>query len=945
MARNPYVAQFHADLSARYPVDGADMSYSDWISLNTKLAGRPFRYDGYEFQKAIVDDMSTNLAVIKPSQVGMALSLDTLVPTSTGWTTMGDVKVGDTLFDEQGQTCEVTYISPVYTDHPCFRITFDTGEQIVADENHRWYVEALSPFKGEVFHRSPGRAPEDFSKSGVLRTGFLAKTFERGNRHVYAIPNAGVLDLPDQDLPIDPYFLGLWLGDGNSHACVVTSTFDDLAFYEYELLKRGMICVPSSNKEDTIQFCVHLIGQTNHPGRGQPNSLSYKMNQNGLAKGQKFIPDVYLRSSKSQRLDLLRGLLDTDGSISKNGRVSFYNTDRNLVDGVRDLVHSLGYKARTRWRKPSTGVLKNGHVIQSKKMIAELSFISYAEDAVFLLPRKRQRLQADGRRSESLRRRIVNIEPVDPVPVRCIQVDSPNHLFLAGEGMIPTHNTEVQVRKFLAFLTRHRGTSGIFTFPNEKMFKKNSKTRIKPIIQQPAFNSQAVDDDKPVRAVDLFEINGSFAHITGMTEGDATSTPADILFHDEVDLSDQTMIGLFQSRLQNSDFKINQKFSTPTHPMFGIDAAYQSSDQRQYMVRCRCNHWQAPRFHLDFLHLAGYTGDGKLDEIDADMAAKIDFSSSYVRCFKCSQPLDLTDPSIREWVAEFPARRGRGYKISPFSPTHGRLSLSYIVDQLLKMRQLDNIRGWYNTVLGETYSDGTSKLEPDVVKAIMKSPSVPEVGKEVQVALGCDMGKTCHLTAGAIRPGGETEPFLFEQVPSSQIHDRILQLCDQYNVVTGGVDRHPYTPDSERIRDSTNRKVLPIEYRGSTHLAVVEDEFGALDYVRINRTAAIDAQVRAIQRRSTAFSGYGAMGQILVEQCCDMVRIEHDEQPAVWQKLTGNDHFLHSLTLMRASVKVREVLSSRFVTENRSMVGLISVNSPPLVSQIGTPISRQMRLI
>lgn len=505
--------------------------------------------------------------------------------------------------------------------------------------------------------------------------------------------------------------------------------------------------------------------------------------------------------------------------------------------------------------------------------------------------------------------------------------------------------TECQVRKFLAFLTRHRGTSGIFTFPNEKMFKKNSKTRIKPIIQQPAFNSQAVDDDKPVRAVDLFEINGSFAHITGMTEGDATSTPADILFHDEVDLSDQTMIGLFQSRLQNSEFKINQKFSTPTHPMFGIDAAYQASNQMEYMTRCRCGHWQAPKFNLNFVHLKGYTGDEKLDEIDADMAAKIDFDGSYVKCDKCSQPLDLRDPSLREWVANFPARRAHGYRISPFSPTHGRLNLAYIVDQLLKMRQLDNLKGWYNTVLGETYSDGSSKLEPDVVKAIMKSPSVPLVGKEVQVALGCDMGKTCHLTLGAIRPGGEADPFLFEQVPSSQILDRIVQLRSQYNIVTGGVDRHPYTPESERIRDATDRKVLPIEYRGSSHLAIVEDEFGALDYVRINRTAAIDAQVRAIQRRSTTFSGFGAMGTILVEQCCDMVRIEHDEQPAVWQKLTGNDHFMHSLVLMRASIKAREVLATRVVTENRTMIGLVSVNAPVFSQQLGQPGSRQMRLL
>lgn len=499
--------------------------------------------------------------------------------------------------------------------------------------------------------------------------------------------------------------------------------------------------------------------------------------------------------------------------------------------------------------------------------------------------------------------------------------------------------TEVQVRKFLAFLTRNRGTSGIFTFPNEKMFKKNSKTRIKPIINQPAFNSQSIEDDKPVRAVDLFEINGSFAHITGMTEGDATSTPADILFHDEVDLSDQVMIGLFQSRLQNSDWKINQKFSTPTHPGFGIDAAYQVSDQREYMTRCRCSHWQAPRFEMAFLHLPGYDGEGALVDLDADMVGRIDLDSAYLKCERCSQPLDLTDPSKREWVAKYPARRAHGYRISPFSPTHGRLDIIYIIEQLLKMKALDQIKGWHNTVLGETYSDGSSKLEPDVVKAIMKGPGVPDVGGLVPVALGCDMGKTCHLTLGRLKPGNEVDPFLFEQVPSSQIHDRVLQLMDRYNIVTGGVDRHPYTPDAERIRDATKRVILPIEYRGATHMKLEHDEYDALDHVKINRTAAIDAQVRSIQRRGTEFYGYGGLAQVVIEHCCDMVRIETDEKPATWEKLTGSDHFLHSLVLMRASIKARELVLLEQKTEARSLVSLVACGAAPTQS-LGQPRGR-----
>lgn len=487
--------------------------------------------------------------------------------------------------------------------------------------------------------------------------------------------------------------------------------------------------------------------------------------------------------------------------------------------------------------------------------------------------------------------------------------------------------TEVQIRKFLAVLARNRGTSGIFTFPDEKMFKKNSKTRIRPVVSQPAFSSTGMDDDKPQRSMSLFEVNGSFAHIMGMTEGDATSTPADFLFHDELDLSDPTMIGLYQSRLQNSTYRVTQAFSTPTHPGYGIDARFNSSDQRHYMVRCRCGHWQAPTFTMPFLHLPGYDGDGLLDELDPDMVSRIDLSNSFVKCERCSQALDLTDPTLREWIAKHPSRLSRGYKVSPFSPTHGRLNIKYIVGQLLKMRDLDQIKGWHNTVLGEPFSDGNSKLEPPMVQACMTGPQVPDIAAWQPVALGCDMGRTCHLTLG-LPVRNDVHPFLFEQVPSSRIHERIEQLRERYNIVTGCVDRHPYTPDAERIRDASDRKILPLEYRGATTFNIKHDEYGNLDHIQANRTQVIDHQIRAIREKSTKLAGYGGLGPVVVEHLCDMVRIETDHKPATWEKLTGNDHFLHSLALMRASIKMRELVQLQDATDARILVGLVAVPTP-----------------
>ena len=495
--------------------------------------------------------------------------------------------------------------------------------------------------------------------------------------------------------------------------------------------------------------------------------------------------------------------------------------------------------------------------------------------------------------------------------------------------------TEVQVRKFLAFLCRNRGTSGIFTFPDDKMFRKNSKSRIKPVVNQPVFNSTGLDDSRPTRSMELYEINNSFAHILGMTEGDATSTPADILFHDEIDLSDQAMIGLYQSRLQNSSFRITQSFSTPTFPGFGVDLGYNASDMHEYLVKCAaCGRWQVALFSINSLHLPGYRGDGNLIDLDPETVAQINLAESYFRCNsnRCAARLDLRDPTLREWVAERPGRMIRGYRIRPTSSY--KLDPSYIIRQLLKMKRLDQIKGFHNTVLGETYNDGNSKLEAVDVWAIMGDSKIPEVGKEVPVALASDMGKTCHLTLGVIQ-GDHVHPFLFETVSSDKIKERIRELRSQYNIVAGAVDRHPYTPTAEDIRDESKNVVLPVEYRGANFVHLQFNEYDQLDFIQINRTQAIDTVVKAVRRKAWTMSGYTNLKAVVTEHMCDMVRIEHPEKMATWEKTQGIDHFMHSLVLLQAAPKIAQIVKmNRKEEPPKVQLGMVGVPLAPSAQAI-----------
>lgn len=467
--------------------------------------------------------------------------------------------------------------------------------------------------------------------------------------------------------------------------------------------------------------------------------------------------------------------------------------------------------------------------------------------------------------------------------------------------------TEVQLRKFAAFLTRNVGVSGIFSLPDDNMMRRVSTTRFGPIIQsEHVFN---LGMDKPIRRMDLYQINQSFGYFTGNKESDATSINADLLFHDEVDLSDQEMLGLFQSRLQGSDYRITQGFSTPTFEGFGIDATFRASDQHEYMVRCKyCRHHNIPEFDPAHIVIPGLSSDiNDLTEIDPDIAANLDLTGAYVRCESCGNKLDMGDPTLRQWVPRHPGRRGRGYRVSPFCTP--RLTIEYMVDQLLQYKQKDAMRRFYNTVLGKPYNDSNARLSESDIRAVMHGPNKSDQ-KGSPIILGIDVGITCHLVMMHLK---QDVPNIFEwrQVIADNLVDEVKRIQQEYTIVGGCMDRNPYTPLANEIREMTHGLIMPVEYATTPNaqpLVIAKDELDNITHIRANRTILIDAVASAIRKRRVAFTGYAQYESLIVQHLRDMVRIEKDDLFAVWQKLTGNDHFFHAVGYCMFALRVNDAL-------------------------------------
>jgi len=351
---------------------------------------------------------------------GKALAVDTPVPTPIGWRSMGDLEPGDFVFDETGAPTSVVAATEVLVGRPCREVLFSDGAHLIADADHLW---ATVDKNGRRY----GRA-----RVAIRTTDQIARTLKAGDEWNHHVPLAGPAQYPTRiDLPIEPYTLGAWLGDGTTTKAEITSVDDGIL---EQISGDGFTVRP-------VGYAPHLyrIGGTGHTrsvttGRYERNaSLSSRLRNQGLLGG-KFVPSTYVEADVDQRLALLQGLMDTDGYVDDvAGRCEFTSTNEDLADSMVELAASLGFRP----------VKSYGRAILRGQDHGPKFRVKFTPDRpVFRLPRKLHRQKASTARFHRFRA-ITSVREVESVPVRCIQVASPRGMFLASRSFIPTHNSSL----------------------------------------------------------------------------------------------------------------------------------------------------------------------------------------------------------------------------------------------------------------------------------------------------------------------------------------------------------------------------------------------------------------------------------------------------------------------------------------------------------------------
>ncbi|HZZ98153.1 MAG TPA: replicative DNA helicase, partial [Jatrophihabitantaceae bacterium] len=530
---------------------------------------------------------------------GKALALDTPLPTPIGWTTMGEVEIGDLLLGADGVPTRVVAATDVMRGRPCFDVEFSDGSVITADAEHQWRTitraarraPASHPVRwtfdadcrdrassiarrfaaqpeGEISIREfiaeigadfrhtvqrvawdlgpVGRSPRPaagprraytWSAPVYSRRALSAAVAERvaaplsrsepvgpaivttaeiaaslrcqtaDARANHSVECAAPLQLPEVDLPLPPYLLGAWLGDGTSDSAALTCADDEIldrirvdgilvtptsARLRYTLsfpvagrpVRSCEVCgAPFTSALPQVRTCGRSCGgRVEHRSRpvepprcpdcgvrtfgwrrcrschARSGTVQARLRTLGVL-GNKHIPASYLRASEAQRRALLSGLLDTDGYATKTGCVEFSVVSERLAKDVRELVLSLGYRA----------TLRMNDVRGRRADTSTCYTVAFTPgDPVFALSRKSER-QVASTRPGATSRYITGVRPIGSVPVRCVQVANDDHMYLAGRTMIPTHNSTLALDIARSAAVKNRKPTAVFSLEMGKL--------------------------------------------------------------------------------------------------------------------------------------------------------------------------------------------------------------------------------------------------------------------------------------------------------------------------------------------------------------------------------------------------------------------------------------------------------------------------------------------
>lgn len=407
---------------------------------------------------------------------GKGVTLLTPILTPSGWRRFGDLAVGDYVFHPSGKPTMVTQVHPIDQ--------WDTWEVEVSDGTVLTFTgEHL--FTVDEFVGGPKRKRRTLDVRAMAREGLVFdRPLTKGSTKAtkagvgkFALPETEPLEFPERDLPVDPWVLGYWLGDGSTGFGSATADVDDVPHVRERCRAAG--------------YELSDLRQKKEGGRARQFTilgLSSDLRKVGVLQ-DKHIPEEYLYASVEQRRALIQGLMDSDGYIDKKGSAEYCQVRKQIADGMAFLLRSMGVKVNVRESEAKL----YGRVTGPRY---RLTFKPYKHQNLVTLPRRAERVQEQ--RRKPIPRVIKDVRRVAPVDARCITVAAEDGLYLVGETMVVTHNSPFAAALCLFELL---GPCRFDGFDRHEPFGVRAKPMSMPLVQIVATSeSQTANTIRMVRA-------------------------------------------------------------------------------------------------------------------------------------------------------------------------------------------------------------------------------------------------------------------------------------------------------------------------------------------------------------------------------------------------------------------------------------------------------------
>ena len=509
-----------------FPRGVAPISASEWARRHCRLSPESSSAEGpfrpMPFQADWMDVMGmdggpSTVVIAKSARAGYALAMDTPVLTTKGFKPLADIEEGDRVFHPSGRPVKVLAALDPFLPDKCYELKFSDGSTIRAHGGHLWRTHAEKLFTGRTGRPSPKVGPPNHT--GVRTTKEIADTLNwhgrKGNNHSIAVSTPLRFDAADwsqqkdwldSGLPIHPYTLGMWLADGDVRNGVIAQSVKDLPALIEALTECG--------EEVSIGPSAETVRRVKVKGLSAKLSALF-----GVRKTRrKYIPNAYMTAPVPQREELLRGILDGDGSVEvhhgkKCGSVSLNTTNKLVFDQICLLMRGLGMIVRE--RTVDMERFKSQRHRKTFKLVYSLRTHPNGR-WLFRYKRKQDRV------GEPLDRRGYStfvIRAAKEIPVetmRCITVDADDGMWLAGRSLVPTHNSAALLGSMCYLLAEVKRNIVCYQ-PTDIAAKEWAREAIHPALRDCDVTAQYLDEveDKRVGRQTQIWIGGKGVSIKG----------------------------------------------------------------------------------------------------------------------------------------------------------------------------------------------------------------------------------------------------------------------------------------------------------------------------------------------------------------------------------------------------------------------------------------------